>query len=155
MPCWQSNAILATTAATKDKQIALDRPASVLLILWCFHGDRPISIEALRKGGKTQPRWTPDGQLGVLTPEQVGISGIVASFLTNTDQVNAAFQTLLNVGLLERAATLYDGSSTYTIDADMKKSIIGFMSPEARAVWTTQVLMLVAYTFPRPDICEE
>lgn len=40
-------------------------------------------------------------------------------------------------------------------DADMKKSIIDSMSSEARVLWTTQVLMLVVYTFPRPDISKE
>lgn len=155
LPCWQSEAVLAATAATKDKQIALDRPASLLLILWCFLGDSPISIEAIQKRGKTQARWTPEGKLGILTPEQVGINDVVASVLTNTKQLETAVQTLLGSGLLNHATSLYDGSSTYTVDTDTRKMIIDSISSGARVLWTTQVLMLVAFTFPRPNISEE
>jgi hypothetical protein len=155
LPYWQSEAVLAATTATKDKQIALERPASLLLILWCFLGDHPISIEAIQKKDKTRARWTPDGELGILTPEQVGINDVVASFFTNTKQLYAAVQTLLGSGLLNHATPLDDGSSTYTVDADTKNKIVNSMSSEARVLWTTQVLMLVAYTFPRPNISEE
>jgi hypothetical protein len=155
LPRWQFDAIVAATAATKDKQINLDRSASFLLILWCFLGDSPVSIEAIQRIGKTQPRWTADGELGVLRPEQVGINDLMVDVSTNTNQLDAAVQTLFSSGLLNHATPLCDNSSTYTVDVDMKKQIVNSISPEARVLWTNQVLILVAFIFPRPNISQE
>jgi hypothetical protein len=90
----------------------------------------------------------------VLAPEQAGIHDAIAGLLGNTSQLDAAVQTLCSSGLLIRATSLSDDVSHFTVDDQTKKCIINTMSLKARVWWTTQVLMLVTFIFPRPSISQ-
>jgi len=152
LPSWQSDAVAAAEATTKDEQAAFSPPTSLLLVLWCFLGDSPVCVDAIQRGGKAQNRWTTSGELEGLRPEQVGIHDTISALLWNTNQLGAAVETLLSSGLLILAESTCDGMPAYTVDNDVKGQIINSLPLEAKVLWKTQVLILVAFVFPRPSI---
>lgn len=152
LPQWQLDSVAIVSEATKHKNAAFSSSTSLLLVLWCFLDDSPICADAIQRGGKSQVRWTTSGELGELRPKQAGIDDVISSLLGDTNRMRAAVHTLLNSGLLIPSLAACDGLPTYTVEIDVKGRIINSMTPEAKAEWKIQALMLVALIFPRPNI---
>jgi hypothetical protein len=155
LPSWQSEAVTAVMAATKDKQSAFDSGTCLLLTLWSFLDGSSICIDAIRRWGKTQDRWSTEGELRRMEPGEVGINHTIAGLSSNIDQLNASVQALLSHGALIRTVSRCDGLPAYTVNVCIKGQIIDNLSSETRVLWKIQASIVVAFAFPRPNINEK
>lgn len=138
-----------TTWEVNFEQLQQDsEDAAALLLLFSFFEPSAISEMVLHRGSLPQPRWSEDGEVAEVSPEDDGVEIELTKLIRDEMRFDAAIEKLLSFSFISCNKESNSWRS-FAIHPLVQYCAVRRTHPLAAEKWRRQAVLLICHAFPR------